>query len=351
MFDNEFWTNKKVFITGHTGFKGSWISIWLSSIGAHVKGYSLEPLSKPNLFELADLESILESEINDICDYEKLSKSILDFDPDILIHMAAQPLVRKSYRDPLETFNTNVIGTANVLEVAKHCKNVKAIINVTTDKCYENKELANSFKEDDPLGGHDPYSASKACAELVSSAFKNSYLKELNIGIATVRAGNVIGGGDWAEDRLVPDILRTIASNSDMCIRNPDATRPWQHVLEPLAGYILLAENLYNNPLKYSSAWNFGPEEDDIKPVSWIADQILKNFPRSNWIKDNGNHPHEASLLQLDISKSKNNLGWQPKWNIDQAIEKILEWHLLFNEKTMPVKNLCLRQIDDYVNK
>ena len=351
MFDNEFWTNKKVFITGHTGFKGSWISIWLSSIGAHVKGYSLEPLSKPNLFELADLESILESEINDICDYEKLSKSILDFDPDILIHMAAQPLVRKSYRDPLETFNTNVIGTANVLEVAKHCKNVKAIINVTTDKCYENKELANSFKEDDPLGGHDPYSASKACAELVSSAFKNSYLKELNIGIATVRAGNVIGGGDWAEDRLVPDILRTIASNSDMCIRNPDATRPWQHVLEPLAGYILLAENLYNNPLKYSSAWNFGPEEDDIKPVSWIADQILKNFPRSNWIKDDGNHPHEASLLQLDISKSKNNLGWQPKWNIDQAIEKILEWHLLFNEKTMPVKNLCLRQIDDYVNK
>jgi CDP-glucose 4,6-dehydratase len=351
MFNNEFWVNKKVFITGHTGFKGSWISIWLSSIGAHVKGYSLEPLSKPNLFELAHLESILESEINDICDYEKLSKSILDFDPDILIHMAAQPLVRKSYRDPLETFNTNVIGTANVLEVAKHCKNVKAIINVTTDKCYENKELANSFKEDDPLGGHDPYSASKACAELVSSAFKNSYLKELNIGIATVRAGNVIGGGDWAEDRLVPDILRTIASNSDMCIRNPDATRPWQHVLEPLAGYILLAENLYNNPLKYSSAWNFGPEEDDIKPVSWIADQILKNFPRSNWIKDNGNHPHEASLLQLDISKSKNNLGWQPKWNIDQAIEKILEWHLLYNEKTMSVKNLCLRQIDDYVNK
>lgn len=349
MASNKFWDKKKVFITGHTGFKGSWMSIWLNFLGAEIKGYSLEPSTTPSLFELANIDRIVQSEINNICDYRKLSKSILDFKPDILIHMAAQPIVRKSYDDPLETFNTNVMGTANILEITRHAKTIKAVINVTSDKCYENEELSYSFKETDPMGGSDPYSASKACAELVTTAFKRSYLEEPNIGVATVRAGNVIGGGDWAEDRLLPDLIKSFSLNENVLIRNPNATRPWQHVLDPLSGYILLAEKLYENPKKFSGAWNFGPEDSDVKPVEWIANEISKHYSDLKWIQDNKNHPHEANLLQLDISKAKKLLGWNPTWSIYMAIEKIIEWQDAYSMNNANIHDLCLHQISKFI--
>ena len=348
--NNKFWKKKKVFITGHTGFKGSWMSIWLNSLGAEIKGYSLKPPTTPNLFELANIDKIVQSEINNISDYSKLSKSILDFRPDILIHMAAQPIVRKSYNQPLETFNTNVMGTANILDITRHAKTIKAVINVTTDKCYENKELSYSFKETDSMGGSDPYSAGKACAELVTTAFKRSYLKELNIGVATVRAGNVIGGGDWAEDRLLPDLIKSFSLNENVLIRNPGATRPWQYVLDPLSGYILLAEKLYENPKKFSGAWNFGPEDNDVKSVEWIATEISKHYPESKWVKDNKINPHEANLLQLDITKAKKLLGWNPTWSIHTAIEKIIEWHDTYSMNNTNIHDLCLHQISKFIS-
>jgi len=276
MVDHSFWKNKKVFITGHTGFKGGWMSMWLYSMGAIVKGYSLEPLGKESLYNFASIGDLTNSEIGDIRDLRKLSNSIEDFSPDILIHMAAQPLVIKSYSKPVETFETNVIGTANVLEAARHSKTIKAIINITTDKCYENDGRQKGYKESDPMGGIDPYSSSKGCAELVASSYKRSFFDTLGIGIASVRAGNVIGGGDWAENRLIPDILRTFSMNQTLSIRNPSATRPWQHVLEPLSGYLMLAEKIYLDPNKYSGAYNFGPEENDVQAVEWIVKKMAQ---------------------------------------------------------------------------
>lgn len=345
---SNFWKNKKVFLTGHTGFKGSWMAIWLSHLGAEVKGYSLEPPTNPSLFVEAKVESLIESEINDIRDYTKLSLSIKKFSPDIVIHMAAQPLVRASYINPLETYETNVMGTANILHAAIESPTIKAIVNITTDKCYENREIDIAYKEDDPMGGFDPYSSSKGCAELVTSAYRESFLRNKNIGIASVRAGNVIGGGDWAEDRLIPDILRAFESNKSVVIRNPQATRPWQHVLEPLSGYLILAEKLYDSPSEFSEGWNFGPNYSDVKPVGTILDYITKLWPGSSWQLDKSENPHEANLLKLDISKAKQKLNWKPTWNLETSLEKIIHWHNTWLSKSNDTQDICIKEIEQY---
>lgn len=346
----EFWKGKKVFLTGHTGFKGSWLSIWLNSMGAVVKGYALKPDSNPNLFTSAGIEYLVESEINDIRDYSALHKSILEFSPDIVFHMAAQPIVRISYLKPLETYETNVMGTANLLEAVRQCSSIKAVVNITTDKCYENNEWVWGYKETDPMGGRDPYSSSKGCSELVTSSFRESFFKGSNVGVASARAGNVIGGGDWAEDRLIPDIFRAFESSKPVIIRNPSATRPWQHVLEPLSGYLVLAQQLFKKPDIYSEGWNFGPYDHDVKPVSWILDEMTSLWPGASWKLDKDKNPHEAMLLKLDISKASNILGWTPTWGLTVTLEKIVRWHKLFIEGA-DMKIECINEINQFTKE
>ncbi len=345
----EFWKGKKVFLTGHTGFKGSWLSLWLQQMGAELKGYALTPQTEPNLFSVANVATDMESQIGDINDLDNLRLSMTGFNPDILIHMAAQPLVRLSYQDPINTYLTNVMGTANVLEAARQCKNLKAIVSVTTDKCYDNKEWAWGYRENEPLGGHDPYSSSKACAELVSAAYRNSFFNaDKSAALATARAGNVIGGGDWAQDRLIPDILKAFEKNESVNIRNPLATRPWQHVLEPLSGYLVLAENLYAKGQEFAQAWNFGPKDEDCQPVSWILDQMTQKWGNgARWSLDDDNHPHEAGFLKLDCSKAALQLKWYPKWDLATTIEYIIQWHQKFREGA-DMKQQCLEEINSY---
>ncbi len=348
MIDKDFWLGKRVFLTGHTGFKGSWLSLWLNHLGCSVQGYSLNPPSSPSLFNIAKVDMLIESQIGDIRNQELLHKSMVSFNPDILIHMAAQPLVRYSYNEPIETFEVNVLGTAKVLEVARDCLNLKAIINITTDKCYENVGYDISYKESDPMGGFDPYSSSKGCAELVASSYRRSFLNDLGIGIASVRAGNVIGGGDWAADRLIPDILKSFEKNEAVIVRNPDSTRPWQHVLEPLSGYLMLAQNLYNNTEEYSEGWNFGPTENNVKPVEYIVDKMTSLWPGSSWKKDYDLHPHEAGFLKLDISKARKKLNWVPIWEINKSLMKIITWHKAWlDHKDM--HDFCLKEIKEYM--
>ena len=349
MHDYSFWKKKKVFLTGHTGFKGSWMAIWLSQLGAEVKGYALNPPTTVNLFNEAKVGGLIDSEINDIRDYDKLSRSINDFSPDLVIHMAAQPLVRASYKNPLETFETNVMGTANILEASIQSSTVKAIVNITTDKCYENREIDIAYKETDSMGGFDPYSSSKGCAELVTSAYRESFYKNKNIGIASVRAGNVIGGGDWAEDRLIPDVLKAFELNKAVTIRNPKATRPWQHVLEPLSAYLLLAERLYKSPLEFSEGWNFGTNYEDVKPVDNLLDYMIKIWPGNSWKLDNADNPHEANLLKLDISKAQSKLQWAPVWNLETALNKIVQWHISWVTKPSNTQELCVKEINQYI--
>ena len=349
MIDQEFWKGKRVFITGHTGFKGSWISLWLVSLGAKVKGYALNPPTTPSLFNEARVGEVMESKIGDIGDQSKLYQSMTAFDPDILIHMSAQSLVRCSYTAPIETYEVNVIGTAKVLEVARSCPNLKAIVNITTDKCYENDERSQGYKEEDPMGGYDPYSSSKGCAELVTSAYRRSFLQEQGIGVASVRAGNVIGGGDWASDRLIPDILRSFEKNKPVVIRNPKATRPWQHVLEPLSGYLILAEKLYKNQDKYAGGWNFGPNEKDVKPVDWILDEMILKWPNSSWELDKKSNSHEARFLKLDILKAESKLGWKPVWGLSHTLKKIIYWHKAWLDKK-DMQSVCLAEIEEYMN-
>jgi CDP-glucose 4,6-dehydratase len=348
MSESNFWKNKKVFITGHTGFKGSWMSIWLNMLGANVKGYSLQPPSEPSLFEEANVSLFLNSEINDIRIFNNLNKSIQEFSPEIIFHMAAQPLVRASYNIPLETYETNVMGTANLLQAAVNSSSVKAIVNITTDKCYENIEVDIGYKETNRMGGSDPYSSSKGCAELVTSAYRESFLKQKNIGIASARAGNVIGGGDWAEDRLIPDILRAFKLIKPVVIRNPKATRPWQHVLEPLSGYLLLAEKLFSDPVRFSEGWNFGPHYDDVKPVDWILDYMTKLWPNSSWQLDSSINPHEANLLKLDISKAESQLNWVPTWNLETSLEKIVQWQHSWDSGA-DMHTVCLAEIKQFI--
>ena len=349
--DEIFWKNKKVFLTGHTGFKGSWLALWLLNMGAVVKGYSLEANTNPSLFKIANIENEMESEIGDIRNLEQLTKSMVSFSPDILIHMAAQPLVRLSYQEPVDTYTTNVIGTVNVLEAARKCSGLKAIVSVTTDKCYENKEWDWGYRESEPMGGHDPYSSSKGCAELVTSAYRRSFFStEHSASLASARAGNVIGGGDWAKDRLIPDILRAFEKSEPVVIRNPSSTRPWQHVLEPLSGYLVLAQELFLNGDNFAEGWNFGPNDKDCKPVSWILDEMVSNWGNNaSWSLDKNNNPHEAGFLKLDCSKASNRLKWNPKWNLQETLEMIVTWHQNYL-KGVNMNKECLKEINKYIN-
>ena len=347
--DSSFWEGKKVYLTGHTGFKGSWLSLWLQNMGALVKGYSLDVSTTQALFSQANVTEEMESEIGDIRNLEQLTKSMVSFSPDILIHMAAQPLVRLSYQVPVDTYTTNVIGTVNVLEAARKCPKLKAIVSVTTDKCYENKEWEWGYRENEPMGGDDPYSSSKGCAELVTSAYRRSFFSsEDTASLASARAGNVIGGGDWAEDRLIPDILRAFEKSESVVIRNPLSTRPWQHVLEPLSGYLVLAQELFLNGDNFAEGWNFGPKDEDCKPVSWILDKMVKYWGNNaSWSLDKNNNPHEARFLKLDCSKAANRLKWNPKWNLQLTLKSIVDWHQLYiNGGDM--KKQCLKEINTY---
>lgn len=335
-------------MTGHTGFKGSWLSLWLQSMGAVLRGIALEPQTEPALFAVARVAEGMEHNITDIRDFAAVKSQMDEFQPEIVFHMAAQPIVRLSYTRPLETYATNVMGTAHVLEAARHAGSVKAIVNITTDKCYENREWVWGYREDEPMGGHDPYSSSKGCAELVSSAYRKSFLKEAGIAIATARAGNVIGGGDWAHDRLVPDILRALERHESVLIRSPHAIRPWQHVLEPLSGYLLLAERLYLNGQIDAEGWNFGPRDEDARPVQWIVEHLCENWGSSaSWILQPGDHPHEASFLKLDISKARQRLHWEPRWSLETALKQINEWHQAWL-KGQDMRTICLNQINRY---
>lgn len=349
MIDHAFWKGKRVFLTGHTGFKGSWLSLWLNHLGAEVKGYALAPATTPSLFDVANVGDMIESEIGDIRNLDQLRNSMVSFGPDILIHMAAQPLVRLSYKEPVETYETNVMGTVKVLEAARSCIKLKAIVSVTTDKCYENKEWLWGYRENEAMGGHDPYSSSKGCAELVTSAYRRSFMHEAGVGLASVRAGNVIGGGDWSGDRLIPDILRAFKKGDSVVIRNPESTRPWQHVLEPLSGYLMLAQKLYEQPNGYAEAWNFGPYDDDAKPVDWILEKMVKQWGQgASWKLDEGNHPHEAGCLKLDISKAKSRLDWKPIWKLEETLERIVLWQQAWLSKE-DMQRVCLNETQDYM--
>jgi CDP-glucose 4,6-dehydratase len=343
-----FWKGRRVLLTGHTGFKGSWLSLWLQSMGAELRGIALDAATEPALFNVAAVAAGMDHRVSDIRDFLSLQALFTEFQPEIVIHMAAQPLVRLSYQQPIETYATNVMGTVHVLEAARRVGSVKAIVNVTTDKCYENREWAWGYREDEPMGGHDPYSNSKGCSELVSSAYRKSFMAEAGIALATARAGNVIGGGDWAEDRLVPDILRSLEKGQTVSIRNPHAIRPWQHVLEPLSGYLLLAERLYEQGQAHAEGWNFGPRDDDARPVQWIVDRLVTIWGGgSGWSLQPGTHPHEASFLKLDISKARQRLHWQPRWSLDTALVHIADWHKAWLAGS-DMRAVCLNQIDKY---
>lgn len=345
-----FWHGKKVFITGHTGFKGSWLSWWLQSLGAELSGYALPPATEPNLFTLLGLDKSMNNTLADVRDANALQHAVSTFKPDIVFHLAAQPLVRYSYDHPVETYATNVMGTVHLLEAVKACASVRCVVNITTDKCYDNKEWCWGYRENDRLGGYDPYSNSKACAELVTSAYRDSYFRQMKVGLATARAGNVIGGGDWACDRLIPDIIRACMNQQPVQIRNPQALRPWQHVLEPLSGYMLLAENLYAEPTVYSEAWNFGPDDHDVKPVGWIADYITQQWSsNSQWLPDAGKHPHEATYLKLDCSKVKSRLGWQPRLSLPANLALTIAWYKAF-QSGEDMRSFTQEQIQQFLH-
>lgn len=350
--NKNFWNNKRVFITGHSGFKGSWLSFWLSNLGAKVKGYALKPNTAPNLFNILKIDSKIESTFGDIVDYENLRKNLLEFKPEIIFHMAAQPLVRYSYLNPIETYKTNVIGTANILNILRELDSVKAFLNVTTDKCYENLEWIWPYRETDRLGGHDPYSNSKACSELVTSAFYNSYFKDkTSLGVATARAGNVIGGGDWSLDRLIPDFIRSVSKNETITIRNPNAIRPWQHVLDPLSGYILLAEKLYDEREYFSEAWNFAPSGDKFFTVEMIINKICNAWgANSKYQIKEDNNLHEAGLLSLDPSKAIFKLKWKPKLDVNDSVEKTINWYKNYYENNN-MEKFTIEQIESYLRK
>ncbi|WP_199621698.1 CDP-glucose 4,6-dehydratase [Paenibacillus alkalitolerans] len=357
MIMKSFWENKKIFITGHTGFKGSWLCLFLVSLGADVTGYSLPSPTKPSLYELCQIDSIVHSVLGDVRSKEKLQQALIDAQPDIVIHMAAQPLVRVSYQMPVESYEINVMGTVHLLEAVRNAVSngipIKAVINVTSDKCYENKEWVWGYREQDELGGYDPYSSSKACSELVMAAYRNSYFHtnefyKHGVGLATARAGNVIGGGDWAADRLVPDFIRALLRGEKLIIRNPGSIRPWQHVLEPLGGYLLLAQKLYEDGRRFSQSWNFGPNDDDAKSVEWIVRRLCEKWGENAAYEIASEQSrHEAHYLKLDCSKAKSELGWRPTWDIDQTLDRIIEWIQVFRKRE-DVRAFCLAQIEQY---
>jgi CDP-glucose 4,6-dehydratase len=349
----DFWKSKRVLITGHTGFKGSWLSLLLYGLGSEIYGYALDPPTEPGLYKLANIDEFVKSTISDIRDYQKLQDVLLRIKPEIVIHMAAQPLVRESYRNPRETYEVNVMGTVNILEAVRLTGGVKAVLNVTTDKCYENKEWIWGYRENEPIGGYDPYSNSKGCSELVTAAYRSSYFnpedyQKHGVALASARAGNVIGGGDWAEDRLIPDFLRSIITGKKIIIRSPDSIRPWQHVLEPLTGYLLLCERLYEEGARYAEGWNFGPDDSDAKQVDWLVQYLCDKWGNgASWEIDTRPHPHEAGYLKLDCSKAKALLNWKPRWSLETTLNSIVDWNKAYlnNED---LKTVCFNQITSY---
>ena len=347
---NAFFQRKKVFITGHTGFKGSWLCLWLSKLGAHVTGYALDPPTTPSLYELVRVGELVDSQIADVRDAASLADAMQKAQPEIVIHMAAQPLVRDSYKIPVETYSTNVMGTVHLLDAVRQCPSVRAVVNVTTDKCYENREWVWGYRENEPMGGFDPYSSSKGCAELVTAAYRSSFFTvQHGAAVATARAGNVIGGGDWATDRLIPDCISAMLAGEPVRIRNPHSIRPWQHVLEPLGGYLTLAQRLYESGAEYAEGWNFGPRDDDAKPVEWIVQRMCEL--RGNgacYDVDAGDHLHEAHYLKLDCSKAHMRLGWQPRWDLGKALTSILEWVDIYSSAG-DLRECCFKQIAEYV--
>jgi CDP-glucose 4,6-dehydratase len=348
--NRSFWKDKRVFVTGHSGFKGSWLTLWLSRLGARVTGFSLEPPSDPSLFDQARVAEGIESVHGDIRDPEALGRSVARAEPEIVFHLAAQSLVRRGYRDPIETYSTNVMGTALVLECVRREPGVRAVVSVTSDKCYDNREWPWGYRESDPLGGKDPYSSSKAGAELVTSAYRASFFSspQSTVCVASARAGNVIGGGDWAEDRLVPDLLRGFSTGDRVAIRCPGAVRPWQHVLEPIRGYMLLAERLWRGERDFAAAWNFGPRARDERSVAWLADRLQQLWgDDAQWTTDTDAHPPEASYLKLDISKTAARLGWLPVIDLENALEWVVDWHKATAAGENP-QATCHRQLDAY---
>ena len=345
-----FWTGKRVLVTGHTGFKGGWLMTWLRHLGADVAGLALPPATSPNLFELAQIAQGAGSVFADIRDGAAVKAAFDRFQPEIVFHMAAQAIVRASYDDPVGTYATNVMGTVHVFEAVRSSP-VRVVVNITSDKCYDNKEWVWGYRETDALGGKDPYSNSKACAELVTAAYRSSFFSGASrIGFASARAGNVIGGGDWAQDRLIPDVIAAIRSGEPVPVRNPDAIRPWQHVLEPLSGYVLLAEHLWRDPAAFSSEWNFGPDADSVRTVRWLVDRlaVLWGVPPQQ-MPQPGQHPHEARLLSLDSSKARAHLGWAPRWGLDRAASAVVEWYKAF-EQGAAVRPVMVDQINAFMN-
>jgi CDP-glucose 4,6-dehydratase len=332
------WRGRRVFLTGHTGFKGSWLALWLNKVGAQIRGYALDPCTEPNLFNLAGVGAVVDDQRGDVRDYAKLEASMTEFAPEVVFHLAAQPLVRRSHADPVGTYATNVMGTVNLLEAIRKTPSVRAVVCVTTDKCYQNQEWIWPYRESDPLGGHDPYASSKACAEIISAAYRSSFfpverLHEHHVALATARAGNVIGGGDWSEDRLIPDLIRGFLSGQPVMIRRPNAIRPWQHVLESLQGYTNLTRELLARPASFGSAYNFGPSDEDVWPVERIADKLVGIWGNgASWIRDSVPGVHEDQTLRLDASKARVELGWQPRLKVETALEWTMAWYRAWNE-------------------
>ncbi len=351
----DFYRGKRVFITGHTGFKGSWLCIWLQRLGATVTGYALLPPTNPSLFELCRVDELVHSIIADVRDLNALKKAMHDARPEIVIHLAAQPLVRDSYKNPAETFAINVMGTVNLLESVRSCESVRAVVNVTTDKVYANQEWAWGYRENEPLGGFDPYSCSKACSDLITASYRASFFNpatprpaNLETSIATARAGNVIGGGDWGKDRLIPDCIQAFLKGESALLRNPGSIRPWQHVLEPLSGYLLLAQRLFQDGAPFADAWNFGPDDQDARDVSWVVARLCEKWGNgAAYAIDAGEHPHEASYLKLDCSRARALLDWCPVWNLDTALAAIVEWTVSYRDGA-DLRKVCLKQIEDY---